>query len=393
MCKSNLKHKTVNPGLRVVVARTLVSAVVFDALVPLSPLIAQDLSVSPAFFQGMLGLCLMAFAFSQLFSTPLVNRLGTSVSLAGASVLIALLCVAVALSTSALMLSIIFTSMFIANAVAATSSRLWLLQRLGQTTFQSTTAYLLGTISILAVLSPPTLLAAASVWGWRWVFGVLGCLLLLICFGLLATYDGKAPEQGQLPATETQYLLWRRPKFICGLLLALLIQSAFTQLNLSKAFALQGVFHLSPQATGMALSGWAALVAAGFFFSGKAVTRFSDAQRLNAGVVSQCLAALLMVAAWLHVDIYLYLAAAAATSIAFCILLPLATGWALDIDASHQAKASAVFGCITVAGAGLLTWLGSQWTAPLLFTLMLVIGGCAVGNVFACQLARKKIAR
>ena len=100
-----------------------------------------------------------------------------------------------------------------------------------------------------------------------------------------------------------------------------------------------------------------------------------------------------MVAAWLHVNIYLYLAAAAATSIAFCILLPLATGWALDIDASHQAKASAVFGCITVAGAGLLTWLGSQWNAPLLFTLMLVIGGCAVGNVFACQLARKKIAR
>jgi len=311
----------VPPGLRVVVARTLVSSVVFDALVPLSPLIAQDLSVSPAFFQGMLGLCLMAFAFSQLFSTPLVNRLGTSVSLASASVLIALLCVAVALSTSALMLSIIFTFMFIANAVAATSSRLWLRQRLGQTTFQSATAYLLCAISVLTVLSPPTLLAAASFWGWRWVFGVLGCLLFIIGLGLLATHHGKATDQGQQAATETQSLLGNHPKFICGLLLALLIQSAFTQLNLSKAFALQGVFHLSPQATGMILSGWAALVAAGFFFSGKAVTRFSDAQRLNAGSASQCLAALLMVAAWLHVDIYLYLAAAAATSIAFCILL------------------------------------------------------------------------
>lgn len=381
------------PGLRVVVARTLVSAVVFDALVPLSPLIAQDLSVSPAFFQGMLGVCLMAFAFSQLFSAPLINRLGTTLSLAGASVLTALLCVAVALSTSALTLSIIFTFMFIANAVAATSSRLWLRQRLGQTTFQSATAYLLSAISVLAVLSPPTLLAAASAWGWRWVFGVFGCLLFVICLGLLVTHVDKTSEQDQRPANETPFLLWKHPKFICGLLLALLIQSAFTQLNLSKAFALQGVFHLSPQATGLILSGWAALVAAGFFFSGKAVTRFSDAQRLNAGSVSQCLAALLMVAAWLHIDIYLYLAAAAATSIAFCILLPLATGWALDIDAPHQAKASAVFGCITVAGAGFLTWLGSQWDAPLLFTLMLMIAGCAVGNVFACQVARKKIAR
>jgi len=383
----------VTPGLGVVVARTLVSAVVFDALVPLSPLIAQDLSASPAFFQGMLGLCLMVFAFSQLFSTPLINRLGTTLSLAGASVLTALLCIAAALSATVFTLSIILTSMFIANAVAATSSRLWLLQRLGQTTFQSTTAYLLGTISILAVLSPPTLLAAASAWGWRWLFGVLGCLLLIICLGLLATYDGKAPEQGQQPATETQYVLWKRPKFICGLLVALLIQSAFTQLNLSKAFVLQGVFDLSPQATGMILSGWAALVAAGFFFSGKAVTRFSDAQRLNAGSVSQCLAALLMVAAWLYVDIYLYLAGAAATSIAFCILFPLSTGWALDIDASQPAKASAVFGCITVAGAGLLTWLGSQLDASLLFTLMLVIGGCAVCNLLACQVVRKKIAR
>ena len=379
------------PGLRVVVARTLVSAVVYDALVPLSPLIAQDLSVSAAFFQGMLGLCLIAFAFSLLFSAPLINRLGTSLSLAGASMLTALLCVAVALSTSALTLSIIFTFMFIANAVAATSSRLWLRQRLGQATFQSATAYVLGAISILTVLSPPTLLAAASAWGWRWVFGVFGCLLFVICLGLLVTHVDKTSEQDQRPANETPFLLWKHPKFICGLLVALLIQSAFTQLNLSKVFVLQGVFHLSPQATGMILSGWAALVAAGFFFSGKAVTRVSDAQRLNAGSVSQCLAALLMVAAWLHIDIYLYLAAAAATSIAFCILLPLATGWALDIDASHQAKASAVFGCITVGGAGLLTWLGSQWDAPLLFTLMLVIGGCAGGNLFACQLARKKI--
>ena len=171
-------------ALKVVMGRTLVSAVVFDALVPLSPFIAQDLNVSAAYFQSMLALCLAVFALSQWLSTPLINRAGASLSLATGSTLVALLCLATTFTASRLMLSIALIAMFAANALATTASRLWLHQQLGQTKFQSTTAYLYAGISVLAALGPLVLMLSASAWGWRGVMGTLAGGLLVVSLWL-----------------------------------------------------------------------------------------------------------------------------------------------------------------------------------------------------------------
>lgn len=365
-------------ALKTVVIRTLVSAVVFDALVPLSPYIAQDLNVSAAYFQSVLALGLITFALSQLLATPLINRTGASLSLAIGSMLVALLCMATVLTESVSMLSIALIAMFAANALATTASRLWLRQHLGQAKFQSTTAYLHGGISVLAALSPLVLMLSASAFGWRWVMAALAGSLIFVSLGLFSqdSLGPLKPSSSQAPVA-----LYRQPTFIGALLMGVLIQSAFTALNLSKAFILDGVFLLSTPVAGVILSAWAALVASAFFAGGKAVAHFTEAQRIKAGLFTQCLGAVAMVVAWLQEDLNLYLLAAASTSLAFCILLPLVTARALDVVPAQQASASAAFGGITVASAGLTTWLGSQAHASLLFTLMLTLSVCALGSV------------
>lgn len=363
-------------ALKVVMARTLISAVVFDALVPLSPFIAQDLNVSAAYFQSMLALCLAVFALSQWLSTPLINRAGASLSLATGSTLVALLCLATTFTASRSMLSIALIAMFAANALATTASRLWLHQHLGQTKFQSTTAYLYAGISVLAALGPLVLMLSASAWGWRGVMGTLAGGLLVVSLWLFfqRTEEPRNPL-GSTAATA----LWRQSRFVSALLMGILIQSAFTPLNLSKAFILDGVFQLSTSTIGAILSAWAAVVASAFFAAGKAVAYFTEAQRLKVGLLVQGLGAIGMVAAWFQYDLSLYLFAAASTSFAFCILLPLTIARALDVAPSQQAGASAVFGSVTVATAGLTTGLGAQMHASLFFILMLVLGVCALG--------------
>lgn len=372
---------------RVVVARTLVSAVVFDALVPLSPKIAQDLDITPAFYQGLLAICLTVFAFGQLLSTPFILRLGASRSLTAASTLAGLLCLAVTLAKSGQTLAIALLLMFAANALATSASRLWLLQYLGKTRFQATTAYVYGGICLLATLSPLILMLSASTWGWRWVIGALGVVLLLVSLRLPTCPLLQQTEPAHPTALIT---LWKQPRFISALLMAGLIQSAFTQLNLGKAFILDEVFQLPAPVMGVILSAWAALVTLAFFVAGKSIKRFTQTQRLKTALLAQALGAVGMAVAWLQTDVYLYLSAAALTSIAFCILLPLTTAWGLDVAPSQQARASALFGSITVATAGLVTWLGVQLDTPLLFTLMLILGLSALGTGMVFKLIRIK---
>ncbi|WP_248733217.1 MFS transporter [Pseudomonas sp. MWU13-2517] len=374
-------------ALQVVVARTLVSAVVFDALVPLSPKIAQDLEVTPTFFQGLLAICLTIFAFGQLISTPLIIRLGASRSLTAASTLVALLCLAMTLTNSVRTFAITLLLMFAANALATSASRLWLLQYLGKMRFQATTAYVYGGTCLLATLSPLILILSASTWGWRWVLGALGAALLLVSLGLTTC---PLPQKTGPSHSTVLIRLWKQPKFISALLMAVLIQSAFTQLNLSKAFVLDEVFRLPAPVMGVTLSVWTALVALAFFVAGKSVKRFTQTQRLKTALLAQALGAGGMAVAWLQTDFYLYLIAAASTNIAFCILLPLTTAWGLDVAPSQQAQASALFGSVTVAAAGLVTWLGVQLNTPLFFTVMLILGLCALGTCLVFQLLRIK---
>nr|WP_314524711.1 MFS transporter [uncultured Pseudomonas sp.] len=365
-------------AFNVVVARTLVSAVVFDALVPLSPFIAQDMGMTPAYFQSVLALCLTVFAVGQLISTSLINRIGASRSLATGSTLAACSCISGVLASNGLALSIAFISMFAANALATTASRVWLRQHLGPTKFQTVTAYLYGGISTLATLSPVILMLSASVWGWRYAFGSLGVALLIFSLALL-------PRPLQEPispsSSKASGPLWKQPTFISALLMGVLIQSSFTQLNLSKAFILDGVFLLSTTTISVILSAWAMLIALAFFAAGKSVTRFTQTVRLKAGLFAQGLGAIGMGVAWYQVDLTLYLLAAAATSIAFCTLLPLTTAWALGVVPSQQASASAILGSTTVAAAGLTSWLAAQMHTSLLFTLMIVLGACALGSL------------
>jgi len=357
----------------------LLCAAIFDALVPLSPFIAQDMNVDASAFQELLATAMLGFSLCQFFSGRLISSFDLQKILASSTFLVAILVAGITVLSNFRLFSLVLISMFGANAVAAVSSRALLRNVLDHQHFQKLTAFVYAGMSGVAVFTPFVLVTLTSVSGWRWPIAMLALLLLAIAVALrLASFDhlGEKADSAAFSTRPTTRNLLRNPSLIHGLIIAFTAQTEFTYLMINKPFLLKDFFHLSAGQWGQILSALAAVTAIGFYMSGKLLTEYGEHHRLVTGMLCQLSAALLLSITHFFPDLAVFIAASVLASLNLCILLPLASGWSLDVPAGERAYASALFGTIQGGVTASVIFTGSLFDFPPLLKLSVVGAAC-----------------
>jgi DHA1 family bicyclomycin/chloramphenicol resistance-like MFS transporter len=369
-----------------ILARTIICAMLFDAVIPLSPFMVEDLGVAEGFFKSALTLGMFIFAVFQLLSGPLVASLGTHLSLCGASMATGVACLALASSQGAGSLAAALLAMFVVNAVASVSGRGLLRSLVNHADYQKLSAYVLSSMSAIGIVSPLLLVYLSQAYGWRWPLMALGATLCLVTVLLFLDRNVEVAEPGKnrLELRDGLSLIKER-MFIFPVLIGVGAQGIYTSLFISKPFIMLDRFGLSATSLGITLSLFAALGVLGFFVSGKSVNHLSEKSRVWAGLSMEASSVALLIAAEVGDSFACFALAVAAWTFAFSFLLPWSSAQALNVRPAALAPASALYGFIQAGGAALVAYLSTLDVLPALSGLSLSAAVCLLLGIVAVK--------
>jgi DHA1 family bicyclomycin/chloramphenicol resistance-like MFS transporter len=345
------------------VFRTILVATLFDVLSPVLPLISADLGVSQARFQAFFSAALMVGAVVLLGAPWLVDHIGrlrtVTVSAAGAS----LLGLLSATAQSYLAYAVALLTMFAVNAIGSVANRALTRDLLTHERYKKLFAYGQAALEATSIVAPLAAGWIAAVWGWRAMFAAF-CMPLLAVPLLLAiipppaapaTRDARPSGRAMSFAELTSLCMMAR----VPLILLCATQSGYTTLLVAKPFLLASRFSLSVTAIGGVLAGFAGVGVCGYLCSGALMARVSERSLVAAGIFCQCLSALgllLLSVTELHA-LHLFLAALAAAQIGFCLIVPVANAWIMNVAAEYRAMAAGMLGGLQALTGGAVAFL------------------------------------
>lgn len=345
------------------VLRTILVATLFDVLGPVLPMIGADLGVSQARFQAFFSATLMVGAAVFLGAPWLVDHIGrlrsVSVSAAGAC----LLGLLSATAQSYLAYAVALLAMFAVNAVGAVGNRALMRDLLNHERYKKLFAYGQAALEATSIVAPLAAGWIAAAWGWRAMFAAF-CMPLLVVPLLFAVFPPPSAPAARDVRPSGQAMSFGELTSLCitariPLILLCATQSGYTTLLVAKPFLLAGRFGLSVTAIGVVFAGFAGVGVIGYLCSGALMARVSERSLVVAGIFCQCLSALglvLLSITEVHA-LHLFLAALAAAQLGYCLIVPVANAWIMNVAAEYRAFAAGMLGGLQTLTGGAVAFL------------------------------------
>ncbi|WP_316151546.1 MFS transporter [Cupriavidus sp. BIC8F] len=345
------------------VFRTILVATLFDVLSPVLPLIGADLGVSQARFQAFFSAALMVGAAVLLGAPWLVDHIGrlrtVTVSAAGAS----LLGILSAAAQSYLAYAVALLAMFAVNAIGSVANRALMRDLLTHERYKTLFAYGQAALEATSIVAPLAAGWIAAAWGWRTMFAAF-CMPLLAVPLLFAIFPPPASPATRDARPSGRAMSFTELTSLCmmarvPLILLCATQSGYTTLLVAKPFLLASRFSLSVTAIGGVLAGFAGIGVIGYLCSGALMARVSERSLVAAGILCQCLSALglLLLSVTEAYALHLFLAALAAAQIGFCLIVPVANAWIMNVAAEYRAIAAGMLGGLQALSGGAVAFL------------------------------------
>lgn len=377
------------PAYVTLTVRAVMVTVLFEALAPVMPMIADDLGVTPAGFQTLVAVALMTTALALLGAPWLVDSIRRLRTVSLSAILVCLLGLASTQARTYAVYAAILLCMYVINALGSAANRALLRDCVRHGEYRRLFAYSQAALEAASIVAPLLAAMMAAAWGWRVMFAVL-CLPLLALPPLLrhslrgTVVAGPVPAPGlptitpptkALPApTLPAPTLSARQLAQClravrhPLLLLCATQAGFSALLVAAPFLLTSRGGLSVITVGMVLALQAGVGVLGFICIGALAHRVAEHRLIWCGLLVQALAAL---ALWLLASLdhlalppliaappsaaalsaALLFASLAMAQLGFCLVVPVANAWAMDVDTGYRsAVAGTMLGMQALAG-------------------------------------------
>lgn len=345
------------------VFRTILVATLFDVLSPVLPLIGGDFGVSQARFQAFFSAALMVGALVLLGAPWLVDHIGRTRAVAVSAVATSLLGILSATAQNYLSYAVALLGMSAANAIGAIASRALMRDLLTHDRYKMLFAYGQAALEAASIVAPLVAGCIAAAWGWRAMFAAF-CMPLLAVPLLLALFPPPVAPADRSAGPSGQAMSFGALLGFCRmagvpLILMCAIQGGYTTLLVAKPFLLASRFGLPVTAIGVVLAGFAAVGLIGYLCSGALMTRVSERSLVVAGIICQCVSALalLLLSVTEAHALYLFLAALAAAQIGYCLIVPVANAWIMNVAAEYRAVAAGLLGGLQTLTGGAVAFL------------------------------------
>ncbi len=344
------------------VFRTILVATLFDVISPAFPLISADLGVSQARFQAFFSATLMVDAVVFIGAPWLIDHIGrlrTVTVSAAATCLLGLLSAA---AQSYLAYAVALLAMFAVNAIGAVGTRALMRDLLTHERYKKLFAYGQAALEATSIVAPLAAGWLAAAWGWRAMFAGF-CLPLLAVPLLFAMFPPPAPATRDARPSGQAMSLGELARLCMTARIPLILlcatQGGYTTLLVAKPFLLASRFSLSVTAIGVVFAGFAGVGVIGYLCSGALMARVSERSLVAAGILCQCLSALgLLLLSITEVRaLHLFLAALAAAQLGYCLLVPVANAWMMNVAAEYRAFAAGMLGGLQTLTGGAVAFL------------------------------------
>ncbi|SOZ55922.1 membrane hypothetical protein [Cupriavidus taiwanensis] len=345
------------------VFRTILVAALFDVISPALPLISADLGVSQARFQAFFSATLMAGAVVFIGAPWLVDHIGRlrTVTVSAAATCLLGLLSAAAQSYQAYAVALV--AMFAVNAMGAVGTRALMRDLLNHERYKKLFAYGQAALQATSIVAPLAGGWLAAAWGWRAMFAGF-CLPLLAVPLLFAVFPPPATPAARDARPSGQAMSLGELARLCmtariPLILLCATQGSYTTLLVVKPFLLASRFSLPVAAIGVIFAGFAGVGVIGYLCSGALMARVSERKLVAAGIFFQCLSALgLMLLSITEVHaLHLFLAALAAAQLGYCLVVPVANAWMMNVAAEYRAFAAGMLGGLQTLTGGAVAFL------------------------------------
>lgn len=343
--------------------RTVLVAMLFDVLTPALPLIGADFGVSHAKFQAFFSVALMVSAVILLGAPWLVDHIGRQRSVEISTAVAGLLGLLSTTAGNYLAYAVTLLSMFAANALGSVASRALLRDLVNHERYKKIFAYGQAVLEATSVLAPLAAGLIAAAWGWRAMFAAF-CLPLFAVPLLFAKFlppaatihartSGRAVSLGEL----TELCVNAR----LPLILLCAIQGGYTTLLVGKPFLLAGRFGFSIAGIGIVLAGFAGVGVLGYVCCAALMSRVAERKVLAAGLCCQCFSALaLMYLSFVEaLALPLFLAALATAQLGYCLIVPIANAWVMNVATESRAVAAGMLGGLQALSGGTAAFLAA----------------------------------
>ncbi|SCU84157.1 membrane hypothetical protein [Cupriavidus necator] len=345
------------------VFRTILVATLFDVLTPILPLIGADLGVNQARFQAYFSASLMVGAVVLLGAPWLVDHFGRTRTVIVSAAAASLLGILSTTAQSYPAYAAILLALFAANAIGAVASRALMRDLLTHERYKKLFAYGQAALEATSIVAPLAAGWIAAAWGWRAMFAAF-CMPLLAVPLLFFVFPPQAAPADSDARPATQAMSFGDLTGLClmarvPLTLLCATQGGYTTLLVAKPFVLSSRFGLSVAAIGVVLAGFAIVGVIGYLCSGALMARISERSLVAAGIFCQCLSALglLLLSVTEGRALYLFLAALAAAQIGYCLIVPIANAWVMNVAAEYRAVAAGMLGGLQALTGGAVALL------------------------------------
>lgn len=345
------------------VFRTILVATLFDVLSPVLPLIGADLAVSEAKFQAFFSATLMVGAAVFLVAPWLVDHIGRLRSVTVSAVGASLLGLLSAAAQSYLAFAVALLALFAVNAIGAVGNRALMRDLLAHERYRKLFAYGQAALEATSIIAPLAAGWIAAVWGWRAMFTAF-CMPLLavpVLFAIFPPPAGAAahdlrPSRGTMSLRDlTSLCITAR----IPLILLCATQGGYTTLLVVKPFLLASLFNMSVTEIGIVFAGFAGVGVIGYLCSGALMARVPERSLVAAGILCLGLSALglLLLSITQAHALPLFLAALAAAQLGYCLIVPVANAWIMNVAAEYRAFAAGMLGGLQTLTGGAVAFL------------------------------------
>jgi DHA1 family bicyclomycin/chloramphenicol resistance-like MFS transporter len=338
-------------------------ATLFDVLSPILPLIGADLGVSQARFQAFFSATLMVDAAVCIGVPWLIGHIGRLRAVTVSAAATCLLGLLSAAAQSYLVYAVALLAMFAVNTIGAVGTRALMRDLLTHERYKKLFAYGQAALEATSIVAPLAAGWLAAAWGWRAMFAGF-CLPLLAVPLLFAMFPPPAAPATRDARPSGQAMSLGDLARLCmtariPLILLCATQGGFTTLLVAKPFLLASRFGLSVTAIGLVFAGFAGVGVLGYLCSGALTARVSDRSLLAGGIFCQGLSALglLLLSITEARALHLFLAALAAAQLGYCLVVPVANAWMMNVAAEYRAFAAGMLGGLQILTGGAVAFL------------------------------------
>lgn len=338
------------------ILRTVLVTMLFEALTPVLPNIGADLGISQPHLQALLSLAVILIAVASLSAPLIIDRIGRRRAVTLSAIAVCACGLSSTVAPNYPFYAAAILAMYAANAFGSAANRALLRDVVQHDQYKRIFAFGQAALEVICILVPLVAAALAAAWGWRWMFATfcLAVLLVPVLFAWLVpksamTLGTSSPIPTPTPGGIARLCLtlWLPLILLCA------TQAGYSALLVAKPFLLAERFGLSLVSIGAVLSGFAGVGALGYLCSGALMKYVAERHLVIAGLILQAYAtlALALLSETHTVALPLFLSALVAAQIGYCLIVPVANGWAMNVpQPCRSAVASMLLGLQALIG-------------------------------------------